>query len=148
MFQAVLHAGWNVFFDVRIFNADRRRTPTLLLPVPRGGRGIYRRRSGFGHGLRLDERGQSLLERLSRLRQNHPVLRTLRPRQTRFHSSKIKRKQFRVFGLRSLLIVKESLLTAVSLDQSNLFRAAPSKLQILQALIVDRKNSARRPILR
>src|SRR5207302_179789 len=139
MLQAVLHAGWNVFFNVRIFNADRRRTPTLLLPVSRGGRRIYRRRSGFGHGLRLDERGQSLLKRLRGLRQNHAILRTLRSRQTRLDSPKIKRKQFRVFGLRRLLIVEQSLLPAVSLDQRNLLRAPPSESQILQALVVDRK---------
>ena len=97
--------------------------------------------------LRLDQRRQRLVERLSRLRQHNTILRTLRPRQTRLNGREIEREQFRVFRFRSLLVVKQSLLAAVSLDERNLLFAAPGEPQIAQRLFIDGEDAASRAIL-
>ena len=103
----------------------RRRSQRDFRPPAPSAR-LLRRRACSGRcgslrrRLRLDQRRQRLLERLSRLRKHHAILRTLRPGKTRLNRREIEREQFRIFRLRSLLVMKQSLLAAVSLDQSNL----------------------------
>src|SRR5437588_7306223 len=135
---------------VGIFHANRGRTSAFLLPSLLGGGFINRSRrcSALCCRFGFNQRRQGFLERLSRLRQYHPILRPLRSSQRRLNSRQIERKQFRVLRLRSLLLVKQSLLTRVSLNQRNLLLTPSRQPQIFQSLLIDRKNSARRPVFR
>ena len=98
-----------------IFDADRSGTSAFLLPSR-----VIDSRNGRSRGLRsgfwFEQRRQRLLKRLSGLRQHHTILRPLGPGETGLHCGKIKREQFRIFRLRGLLVVKQSLLAAVGLD--------------------------------
>ncbi len=148
MLQRIFHRGRHMLMNLRIFHANRSRTPAFLLPsrvIRSWNRGS---RCSFGRGFRLEQRRQRFLKRLSRQRQHHPILRPLRPRETGFNRGEIKRKQLRIFSLRTLLVMKQSLLAAVGLDQSNLLLAAPGEPQIFQRLFINRKNSASRSIFR
>ena len=82
------------------------------------------------------------------MRENHPILRTLRSGKAGLNRPQIEREQFRIFRFGRFLVVKESLLAAVSLNQSNLLRTAPAELQILQTFFVDGEDAAGRAVLR
>ena len=134
-----------MFMNLRIFDADRRRTAAFLLPL-RTVRSSGRRGRSLGR-LRLDQRRQCLVERLSRLRQNNAILRTLRSSQARLNGRKIKCEQLGVFRFRSLVVVKYPLLAAVSFDQRNLFFTASREAQVAKRLFINRKNPASRSVL-
>ena len=68
----------------------------------------------------LISEGKALVKDSAGLRKHNPILRTLRPGQRRLDSREIKRQQFRIFGLGSLLVVKQSLLAGIGFDQRNL----------------------------
>ncbi len=150
MFQDVFHARRNVLVDVRIFDANVRGTAAFLLPGCRssGFRDLSCGRMCSGCArFRFDQRRQRLMKRLASLRQNHAVLRALRPGKTRFNRSEIEREQFRIFRFRRFLVVEKSLLAAIRFNQSNLLGAASAEFQILQTFFIDRENSAGSPIL-
>ena len=88
----------------------------------RGGRGFR------GGSFWLDQRRQSFVERFSSLGKHNPILRPLRSGKARLDRGEIKRQEFGVFGLRSFLVVKKSLLAAVSFDERDLLRAASAEL--------------------
>ena len=144
-----LHIRRNVFVHVGIFHADRSRIASFRLPSSGvTGRRSRGQRRCLGRGLRLEQRGQGLEERFSRLRQHHAILRPLRPRQTGFHGREIEREQLRVLRLWSLLVMEEPLLARVGLNQRNLLLASAGEPQIAQRLLINRKNPASCPILR
>src|ERR1700691_433420 len=122
MLQCPASIPRNVLVDVRVLNSDGGWVSAFLLPptylLSRDRR--IGRSYGSRLGLGLDERRQSLGKRLACLRQHHPVLRTLRSGQTRFHRRKVETEEFRVFGFPCFRIVKQSLLARVGLDQSDL----------------------------
>ena len=102
----------------------------------------------FRRGLRFDQRGQRLVERVRSLRQNDPILRAFRSSKARLDRSEIERKQFRIFRFRCFVVVEKSLLAAISLDQSNLLGAASAKFQIFQTLFIDGEDAAGSAVFR
>src|SRR5579864_4415210 len=134
--------------NVWVFYADRGRTPALLLPARLVRDGVGGGGCSLGRRFRFDQRRQGQLKRLSRLRQDHTILWTLRPGQRWLDRREIERQQLRVLRFRSLLVMEQALLAAVSLDQRNLFVAAPGKPKVLQRLFINREDPASRPILR
>ena len=133
-----------MLMHIRILHPNRSRASALSFPSrlirDRGSR------SSLRGSFRFDQRRQRLVKRFPRLRKNNPILRPLRPRQTRLNHREIQRKQLRIFRLRRLLVMKHSLLAAISLHQRNQFLTPSRQPQIPQSLPVNRKNSASRPI--
>src|ERR1700686_291452 len=145
--QRILYRRRYMLMHLLIFDANRSGIPAFLLPSP-AIRNRNRRGGSLRRRVRFDQRRQRFLKRFSRLRQHHAILRPLRPSQTGFYRGEIKREQLGVFCLRSLLVVKESLLVTVSLHQRNLLLAASGEPQILKSFLINRKNSASRSVLR
>ena len=144
--QRIFHRSGNMLMNLRIFNADRGRTAAFLLPL-RTVRMRWSCRCRSLGRLRLDQRRQRLVERLSCLRQDNAILRTLRPGQARLDGRKIKREQLGVFRLRSLVVVEQSLLAAVSFDQRDLLFGTSREPQVAKSLFINRENSASRSVL-
>ena len=137
-----------MLMNVGIFHADRRRTSAFLLPAFALFAAVAVVAAVFAADFGLISEGSALLNDSPACDKHNAILRTLRPSQTRLNGRKIEREQLGVFRFGSLLVVEHSLLAAVSLDQRNLFFTASREPQIAQRLFINRKNPARRSILR
>ena len=129
---------------VGIFDADSRRIPAFAFP----GFRVAGRCTGLRSGLRLDQRGQSFVERLPSLGQDDAILRTLRSSEAWLNRGEVQREQLGVFRFGSFLVVEKPLLAGISLDESDLVGGASGEAEIFQSLFVDGENSAGRPIFR
>ncbi len=86
-------------------------------------------------------------ERLPRLRECHPVLRTLGPGQAGLDGAQIKRQQLGIFRFGRFLVMEHALLAAVGLDQRDLFFGTPGKPQVGEAFFIHGEDAASRAIL-
>ncbi len=116
----------------------------------RGGEGLLVRlvdRRGYGVVERVV--GECGAERLLRVAQGHPVLRSFRSRERRLDGRQVELELLREVGLVSASgLVPQPLLLGVRLDERDLLRGTPGEAQVRQRLVVDGEDRAGGTVLR
>ncbi len=91
---------------------------------------------------------QLLGESLRRLAQRHPVLRTLRPGQRRFHGSEVQLQRVREYGVGIVLVAPHALQPGVGFHQRNRLLITAGDIEVIDRLRIDGENATGGAIFR